>query len=142
MSDNQDEFIFEDRQDQEPEPQAQSRIVSPIRGFYWLEKALSDIVMPHFGKWFVAGLIYSVLLTASQILHPYVAMLFNLLGPIFIAGGVLGAHKIKQSQLAPTNYQFFSAFTHASKLHLVLLILVQILIFAVFTYAMLSAIGT
>ncbi|WP_251359189.1 BPSS1780 family membrane protein [Kangiella sp. TOML190] len=141
MPDNQDEFIFEDRNEQEPKPQAQSRIVSPTRGFYWLEKALSDIVIPHFGKWFVAGLLYSVLLSASQVLHPYAAMLVNLLGPIFIAGGLLGAHQQKQSQQAPSNYQFFSAFTHISKLHLVLLIVVQIVIFTVFTYLMFNAIG-
>lgn len=141
MSEEQNEFIYEDKPNPESQPPAQARIVSPTRGFYWLEKSLSDILAPYFSQWFLAGLLYAVIVTVGQLIHPYIEVVVNLLGPFFIAGGILGAHAIKQSNQAPTRGQFFSAFTHPSKMNIILLIGVQLLLAAIFVYSMLNAIG-
>ena len=45
--DNNNEFIHEDEQQSSDFEPAQSQTVSPLRGFFWLERSLSDIYIPH-----------------------------------------------------------------------------------------------
>lgn len=120
---------------------AQSRYVSPLRGFYWIEKSLSDIVVPHFGKWFVAGLAYIALALLAQLAHQNLALIINFLGPIFISGGLIGAHLIKEKNQAPKPWQFFVGFMHPSKIQMLILIAVQVAISAMFVYFLIQQVG-
>lgn len=138
---NNDEFIHVD-EEQSPQPHSgQARVVSPGRGYHWVERSLSEIFVPHFGKWFLAGLIYSVITTVLPMLGAALAMLVLILNPLFFAGGFIGAHKLNQKSGTITPQQFFEGFTHAKKLSLLLYCGLFAVVGAAVVYAFLSAIG-
>lgn len=125
--DNDNEFIHEDDNNNAPQP-SNPQVVAPSRGFYWLERSLSEIVVPHFGKWFIAGLIYSVVVTLASLVSPALSMIVGILNPIFFAGGYLGAHKVYNNTGDIQPGQFFQGFAHSKKVQLLLYSLALIVI--------------
>ncbi|MCW9028881.1 MAG: BPSS1780 family membrane protein [Kangiella sp.] len=141
MMDNDNEFIHVDEEQQTPQPNnAQAQIVSPGRGYHWVERSLSEIFVPHFGKWFLAGLIYSLITTILPLLGIILAALVMILNPLFFAGGYLGAHKVQQKTGEVTPQQFFEGFTHPRKFALLAYCGIYILIILAISFAFFSAI--
>lgn len=130
------EFIFEDKQS----PTPQSKMVSPLRGFHWLERGIADVVAPYFKEWFIAGLVYSALVTLIQMVHPFLAMIATLLVPIFIAGGVIGAGAVFDKR-SPSPAQFFSGFQASQIGQLVLFTVLHFVILLTIGWIILSIIG-
>jgi|GEM_PF-289243 len=141
--DNDNEFIHVDEEQQTPQPNnAQAQIVSPGRGYHWVERSLSEIFVPHFGKWFLAGLIYSIMSTVLPLLGYAVAMLLVILNPMFMAGGYLGAHKAQQKTGPITPQQFFEGFAHPKKFALLAYSGFLTLVMLIIAFGFFSAIGT
>lgn len=139
--DNNNEFIHVDEEQSPPPPNGQAKVVSPSRGYHWVERSLSEIFVPHFGKWFLAGLIYSLVTTLSPLLSPILAMLVLILNPLFLGGGYLGAHKIQQNSGEVTPQQFFEGFSHPQKFSLLLYCGIFAVVTGAIIYAFISAIG-
>ncbi len=118
------------------------RRVSIGQGFNWLEKGISQYVVPHFGKWLISCAIYALIAVISQLWLPSLSLALQFLAPFFTAGVLIGCHKIRNSEQI-SNQQVFEGFTHHRKLHILLLCLVQavlvvILVAALFLMAGLS----
>lgn len=140
--DKNDEFIHVD-EEQTPQPHnGQAQVVSPGRGYHWVERSLSEIFVPHFGKWFLAGLIYSIITTILPLLGAAIAMLILILNPLFLAGGYLGASKVQQKTGEITPLQFFEGFSHARKFGLLIYCGIFAVLGAVVVYLFISSIGT
>ena len=140
--DKNDEFIHVD-EEQAPQPNnGQAQVVSPGRGYHWVERSLSEIFVPHFGKWFLAGLIYSIVTTILPMLGTAIAMLVLILNPMFLAGGYLGANKIQQKTGDITPQQFFEGFAHARKFGLLVYCGLFALIGTVIVFLFVNSIGT
>ncbi len=139
--DKNDEFIHVD-EEQAPQPSSgQAQVVSPGRGYHWVERSLSEIFVPHFGKWFLAGLIYSIVTTVLPLLGAAIAMLVLILNPMFLAGGYLGANKVQQKTGDVTPQQFFEGFSHARKFALLIYCGLFAFIGAVIVYLFVNSIG-
>lgn len=138
--DNDNEFIHEDDNNNAPQP-FNPQVVAPSRGFHWLERSLSEIVVPHFGKWFLAGLVYSAVVSLAALISPILSMVIAILNPIFFAGGYLGAHKVytKTGDIQPS--QFFQGFAHNKKVQLLLYSLALIVIAVIALLIISSFIG-
>ncbi|NVK22447.1 MAG: hypothetical protein HWD86_08000 [Kangiellaceae bacterium] len=115
MNNDQPEFIHEN--EEQPQP-AHARLVSPLRGFYWLERGLSDIYIPHFKNWFVVGLVFAVITNLIPAFIPQIALLVGVLNPMFLAGALIGANRIYQQQGSVTPTQIFEGFSHKNKANL------------------------
>lgn len=138
--DKNDEFIHVD-EEQTPQPgNGQAQVVSPSRGYHWVERSLSEVFVPHMGKWFLAGLIYSIFTTIMPLLGYVFATIVVLLNPIFLAGGYIGANKLQRQTGDITPYQFFEGFLHERKLALIgycgLFMLILMAIVFAFMFAM------
>ncbi|AKE51473.1 BPSS1780 family membrane protein [Kangiella geojedonensis] len=118
--DNNNEFIHEDEQQPSDFEPAQSQTVSPLRGFFWLERSLSDIYIPHFKSWFIAALVYSFITNFIPALLPPTALVLAIINPILIAGLLLGAHQVYKQQGDVKPLQMFEAFKHRTIGQLVL----------------------
>ncbi|MHC9511338.1 BPSS1780 family membrane protein [Kangiella sp. M94] len=139
--DNNNEFVHVD-EEQTPQPSdGQAQMVSPGRGYHWVERSLSEIFVPHFGKWFLAGLIYSIVTTVLPMLGVIIAMLVLILNPLFLAGGYLGANKVQQKSGEVTPQQFFEGFSHPKKFALLAYCGIFAAIGGAIVYVILSAIG-
>ena len=139
--DNNNEFIHEDEQSPNQYEPAQSQTISPLRGFFWLERSLSEIYVPHFKAWFVAALIYSAMTTLIPALVPPVAFLFAIINPMLVAGLLLGAHSVytKQSDVKPL--QLLEGFKHKNVVQLVVYTILVIAMFIVAIIILMSIIG-
>lgn len=116
------------------------KMVSPSRGFYWLERGLSDVVMPQFSKWFMAGLVYAALVIIAALIDQRLSLVIGVLNPIFMGGAILGAHMAYQKQAIPPS-QLFKAFAHKNKLALVLYAVLQLILIFIAGYILMSLIG-
>lgn len=139
--DNNNEFIHEDEQKPSDFEPAQSQTISPIRGFFWLERSLSDIYAPNFKGWFVAALIYSLFTTFIPALVPASALIITIINPILIAGLLLGAHAVYKKQGSVKPLQMFEAFKHQNIGQLVLYTVAAILMVFIATFILMSYIG-
>ena len=139
--DNNNEFIHEDEQSPNQYEPAQSQTISPLRGFFWLERSLSEIYVPHFKAWFFAALIYSAMTTLIPALVPPVAFLFAIINPMLVAGLLLGAHAVytKQSDVKPL--QLLEGFKHKNVVQLVVYTILVIAMFIVAIIILMSIIG-
>ncbi|AOE49228.1 BPSS1780 family membrane protein [Kangiella sediminilitoris] len=139
--DNNNEFIHEDEQaSQGPEP-AQSQTVSPIRGFYWLERALSEVYVPHFKQWFVAALIYTLISSLVPAIIPPMRYVMAIVNPLLIAGLLIGAHKAYTKTESISPLQTFKAFQHQQIGQIILYAIIAIgLMFGIF-FILTSIIG-
>lgn len=126
--DNNNEFIHEDEQSpNEPQP-TQSQTVSPLRGFYWLERSLSEIYVPHFKDWFMAALLYSVITTFIPGVLPSSSVVMAIINPLLIAGLLIGAHHIYTQQGKVKPLQMFEAFQHPRVAQIVLYAVITIVL--------------
>ena len=116
------------------------KLVSPARGFHWLERGLSDVIMPQFSKWFIAGLVYAAISLMIALINQNLSIVFVILNPIIVGGAILGAHAAYQKQAIPP-MQMFKAFTHANKLPLMLYVLLQLLMLFAAVYFVMTFIG-
>lgn len=131
--DNDNEFIHVDEQSPDgPEP-ASSQTLSPIRGFYWLERSLSEIYVPHFKDWFIAALIFSAITTIIPAVIPLAAFPLAIINPLFVAGLLIGAHRIYRndnshnaSPLQPL--QMLEAFKHKQVANIVIYAVITIVL--------------
>ncbi|MBV34579.1 MAG: hypothetical protein CMP47_03875 [Rickettsiales bacterium] len=139
--DNNNEFIHEDEQSPSPYEPAQSQTVSPLRGFFWLERSLSEIYAPHFKVWFVAALIYSLMTTLIPALLPPTAFLFAIINPMLVAGLLLGAHAVYTKQGSVKPLQLFEAFKHPNVVQLLIYTVLAILLVVAAVLILMSVIG-
>lgn len=139
--DNNNEFIHEDEQTPSQYEPAQSQTMSPLRGFFWLERSLSEIYAPHFKMWFVAALIYSLMTTLIPALVPLTAFLFAIINPMLIAGLLLGAHAIYTKQGGIKPLQLFEAFKHPNVVQLLIYTLLAIVLLILAVIVLMSIIG-
>ena len=139
--DNNNEFIHEDEQQPNNFEPAQSQTVSPLRGFFWLERSLSDIYVPNFKGWFIAALIYSFITNFIPALLPATALILAIVNPIFIAGLLLGAHHVYKQQGEVKPLQMFEAFKHQTIGQLVLYTIAAIVLVIAAILILMSIIG-
>lgn len=140
--DKNDEFIHVD-EEQAPQPNnGQAQVVSPGRGYHWVERSLSEIFVPHFGKWFLAGLIYSIATTLLPMLGAAIAMLVLILNPLFLAGGYIGANKVQQKAGEVSPQQFFEGFSHPRKFALLIYCGLFALVGTAIVFLFVNSIGT
>ncbi|GAA0204287.1 hypothetical protein GCM10009123_09480 [Kangiella japonica] len=139
--DNNNEFIHEDEQSPSPYEPAQSQTVSPLRGFFWLERSLSEIYAPHFKVWFIAALIYSLMTTLIPALLPPTAFLFAIINPMLVAGLLLGAHAVYIKQGGVKPLQLFEAFKHPNVVQLMVYTVLAIALVIVAVIVLMSIIG-
>lgn len=139
--DNNNEFIHEDEQKPSDFEPAQSQTISPIRGFFWLERSLSDIYAPNFKGWFVAALIYSLLTNFIPALIPASSFIMAIVNPLLIAGLLLGADAVYKKQGSVKPLQMFEAFKHKNIGQLVLYTIAAILMVFIATMILMSYIG-
>lgn len=140
--DKNDEFIHVDEEQSPPPSNGQAQVVSPGRGYHWVERSLSEIFVPHFGKWFLAGLIYSIVTTVLPMLGAAIAMLILVLNPMFLAGGYIGAGKVQQKTGDISPQQFFEGFSHVRKFGLLIYCGLFAVIGTVIVFLFVNAIGT
>lgn len=139
--DNNNEFIHVDEEQSPPPSNGQAQVVSPGRGYHWVERSLSEIFVPHFGKWFLAGLIYSIVTTVVPMLGVALAMLVLILNPLFFAGGFIGANKVQEKTGDITPQQFFEGFGHTRKFALLIYCVIFAVLGGAIAYAIFSSIG-
>ena len=139
--DNNDEFIHEDKQPPQDFEPAQSQTVSPIRGFYWLERSLSEIYVPHFKSWFIAALVYSVITSVIPAFLPASALVLAIVNPLFVAGLLLGAHHVYKKQGEVKPLQMMAAFQHKRIAQLLLYTVAAVVFVLLATFILVAVIG-
>ncbi|GAA4357745.1 BPSS1780 family membrane protein [Kangiella marina] len=139
--DNNNEFIHEDEQKANDVEPAQSQTVSPLRGFFWLERSLSDIYAPNFKSWFVAALIYSAITGIIPALVPATALIIAIANPLLVAGLLIGAHNVYKQQGDIKPLQMFEAFKHKNIAQLVIYTVAAIALGLGIIFILMSIVG-
>ncbi|WP_223668577.1 BPSS1780 family membrane protein [Kangiella shandongensis] len=139
--DNNNEFIHEDEQEPQGSEPARSRTVSPVRGFYWLERSLSEIYVPHFKHWFIAALVYTIITSVIPAFLPSLSIVMAIINPLLIAGLLVGAHKVYTQQGAIKPAQIFEAFQHPKIAQVVLYAVIAILLAIIMMSILASMVG-
>lgn len=140
--DNNNEFIHEDEQQPNDSETTQSRTVSPMRGFFWLERSLSEVYVPYFKSWFVASLIYTFITSILPAFVPMTAIIIALAKPLLLAGLLIGAHLVYTQQTSIKPLQMFEAFKSPRVGQVLLYILSAFILAMVLAFILISIVGS